>query len=402
MNTSDKSSFLWSDGYESSSAEAYGLFGETSVSSNSSHFQRRNFTNPSSNTQELIVYYNDIRAYIWTYVSPVIITVGVPCNILSLIVWIQSLVKKQGSTSSYFFASLAVADMIALLFLPMYDHIGIAYLNGLVLRNYNNVTCRFFMFMFGFSLSSTSYIVASLALFRMIGVLYPHHYKQICSARNAKIILVSILAFTLMVQVQTTIRSKVMNVYDGRGPVCKLANNETFVSIILALILMIVAYIIPMFTIVVSNLCIIWKLCKKRAQSTGTSGISNGAGDHAFSRTLRVLITVSVVYIFTMSPLWVYTLFLVGREWYNADKVQTAKYLLGWAIVSNICLLNFSANFFMYCLAHPQFLPDVKDCFWTFSTLISSAFPMCKKTNTIGIIHAEEVELGTAGTSGGM
>ncbi len=76
----------------------------------------RNLTYSSSDTQELVLYYNKIGTNIWTYVPPLIITVGVICNLISLVVWIRSLVRKHGSSSNYFFACLAIADIIALLF----------------------------------------------------------------------------------------------------------------------------------------------------------------------------------------------------------------------------------------------------------------------------------------------
>ena len=50
-----------------------------------------NFTNGSSEDAKLMFYYDNIRANIWTYVPPVIITVGVPCNILSFVTWVRSL-----------------------------------------------------------------------------------------------------------------------------------------------------------------------------------------------------------------------------------------------------------------------------------------------------------------------
>ncbi len=53
--------------------------------------------------KELIIHYNNVRTYIWTYVPPIIMTIGIISNLLSLAVWVRSLVKKRGSSSSYFF-----------------------------------------------------------------------------------------------------------------------------------------------------------------------------------------------------------------------------------------------------------------------------------------------------------
>ena len=147
---------------------------------NTSQMQGGNFmfTRSRSRTQELVLYYNNIRTYIWTYIPPVILTIGVFCNFLSLLVWIRSLLKKRGSSSSYFFACLSIGDILALLFLPMYDHIGKAYYNGVNLRNHSDFTCKFYMFMFAFSLSFPSYILAfpyHFSVCRLLSLCYPRN-----------------------------------------------------------------------------------------------------------------------------------------------------------------------------------------------------------------------------------
>ncbi len=221
----------------------------------------------------------------------------------------------------------------------------------------------------------------------MIGVLFPHKYNQICSANNAKITIAVILVFNIIVQIQTTFRSKLMVAYPGKGPVCTEPNRGTLV--ILTFFMMIVTYFVPMLIIAVSNLCIIWKLAKKRRQSIGTTGPSRG--DHAYSGTITVLVAVSLVYFITMSPMWVFVLLQVSMNWRHAGRVEFARYQLGWAIVSNITLLNSSGNFFAYCLTHPQFVSEVKSCFRACSAKTMSAFPMFKRANAVGVIHVQEV-----------
>ncbi len=356
------------------------------------------FMNNSSNTEKLVAYYNNIRTNIWTYVPPVILTVGIFSNVLALAIWIRSLVKKRGSSSNYFFACLAVADIIALLFVPMYDHVGKAYYGGLDLRNYSNFLCKFYSFMFAFSMSFSSYTLASLTLFRMIGVIYPHRYKQICSARNAKIVIISIIVFTIVVHIQTLFRNRLVDTYD-RGPVCIDPTRNKTVRLFLIFWMMLVLYIVPMFIIVLSNACIVWKLLKRRLQSIGTT--TNSAGDHAFAGTVKVLIAVSLLYVITMLPMWIYIVFRMGTEGRGAtDPVEVAKNHLGWAIVANISLLNSMGNFWVYCFSHPQFVPDVKSCFQAVKAQISSAF--CRRTNEVESmsIYVGEARPETASTSG--
>ncbi len=367
------------------------------ASNNGSELGASNGTSTSSDTLALVLYYNKIRTYIWIYVPPSIITIGVIFNILSFIIWIRSLVRKRGSSSNYFFACLAIADIVALLFLPMYDHIGKAYYNGIDLRKYSDFTCKFYSFMFVLSLSLTSYILASLAVFRMIGTLYPHKYKQICSARNAKVIILLMIVFTIVAHVQTLFRYKLVHSNDT-GPICIDPTNNIMVRILITVWTMLVMYIVPMFIIVLCNACIIYKLIRRRMQPIGNTSASQG--DHAFSRTITVLIVVSLVYVITMAPMWVYVILRIRMHSQTIGRVALAKSQLAWAIVNNVCLLNSAGNFFAYCLTHPLFSQEVKDCFRAFVAGISAAFPMCRKTNSVGIINVEEAIPETACTSG--
>ena len=158
-NAMDNTRRPWAAG-ESASAmdELIGHTNTTVTPRNSSLVDSTNFSKTTPDDEDLIIYYNNMRTFIWTYVPPIIMTVGVISNILSLIVWVRSLAKKWGSSSSYFFACLSVADIIVLLFVPMYSHIGHVYYEGITPRRFSNFACKFYFFMMGFSLSFTSYI----------------------------------------------------------------------------------------------------------------------------------------------------------------------------------------------------------------------------------------------------
>ncbi len=373
------------------------------VTDNASQLDRHNFTDTSSTTQDLINYFNDIKTYIHTFVPPMLITVGVFCNLLSLVVWVRGLLKKRGSSSSYFFACLAIADIIALLSVPLYDHIANAYYIYkrdhsiyVDLRTFSNFLCKLYSFIFLFSLSFTSYILASLALFRMIGIIYPHRYKQVCSHRNAKIIIPCIIAFTVLAHIQVIFRAKLVNL-PGVGIVCAVPNNEGFARLFGTVMVTVLDFLVPMVIIVLCNIGIIWKLVRRRSHSDRSRKVNKG--DHAFSRTVIVLVAVSLVYIITMSPMFVGIVLNAYINWRATPAVQLAKYKLFYALAINICLLNSSTNFFTYCLAHPQFVPEVKLCFAALAAKVSSMFQKCKNRNTVGVIHVREVKVATASAS---
>ncbi len=390
---------------EQSTVVIYDSFTVTNVSNNESQFDSHNFMDTRSTVKDRINYYNDIKTYIHTFVPPVLITIGVICNLLSFVVWVRGLLNKRGSSSSYFFACLAIADVITLFSVSLYDHIENAYFIFqqshsvyVDIKSYSTLLCKLYSFMFPFSLSLTSYILAFLALFRMIGVIYPLRYKQICSAKNAKIIILCIIAATVLLHFGVIFRAKLVNSTGDTRPVCSVPNNKGFIQLLVRIMVVMLDFCVPMLIIVLCNIGIISKLVKRRAPSYKTRAMSKG--DHAFSRNIIVLVAVSLVYIVTMSPMCVGILVEFYTDWRTAPGIELAKYKLGWAIVFNICLLNSSTNFFTYCLAHPQFVPEVKLFFASLAAKIGSILSKCKKRNAVGIIHVQEVKAGTACTSG--
>ncbi len=391
--------------YEPSTVVTHDSFTVGVVSDNGSHLNGHGIRDTSSTTQDLINYYNDLKTYIYTFVPPVFITVGVLSNLLSLVVWVRGLLKKRGSSSSYFFACLAIADVIALLSISLLDHVANAYYTYkqdhsiyVNLRDYSIFLCKLYSFMFPFSISLTSYILASLALFRMIGIIYPHCYKEICSNRIAKIVILCIIVSTVLIHLQLLFQVKLVNFPGLERPVCTIPPNKGFISLFLAVLTAILDYFLPISIIVPCNIGIIWKLAKRKAQSDSKKQIKKG--DHAFSRTVIFLVAVSFVYICTMSPMCVGIVLYAYINWRATTAVQLAWYKLFYAVALNLCNLNSSTNFFTYCLTHPQFVQEVKLCFAALTAKIESIFQKCKNINIVEITHARQVMVGTLGTSG--
>ncbi len=377
--------------------ELIGLANTTTTLRNSFLMDRSNSTKITPDDKDLIIYYNNMQTYIWTYVPPIIMTIGVISNLLSLAVWVRSLVNKRGSSSSYFFACLSVADIIVLLFVPMDGHIGHVYYNGINPRRFSDFACKFYYFMMGFSLSFTSYLLASLSLFRLVGILCPHRYKQICNSRNAKRIILFILAFSILAHAHFLIGFKLTNL-EKKLPDCKYETSWNFIRLFFTFWSMVVTYFLPMVIIVFANVAIICKLFRKRALSIGTTNTSNG--DHAFSRIVIILIVISMVYFFTMSPLSVYIIFRGNKDLAAMSRVSLLRDRLGWTITSNISLLNSTLNFWTYCITHPQFLTELKDCFQVFKGWLSSTFLICWERKAVRKVTKVQIELGSAGPSG--
>lgn len=124
----------------------------------------------------------EIVFIIQMYYVPFIIVTGSIGNILSVIVFSKTKLRKL--SSSYYLSALAVSDtgfLIVLLF---------NWLSGLELQLYNKpVWCQFFQFSSALFIFLSVWFVVAFTVERFIAVMYPLKRQTMCTIRRAKIVL---------------------------------------------------------------------------------------------------------------------------------------------------------------------------------------------------------------------
>ena len=136
--------------------------------------------------------FRDITRYVNIYLTPVIIAIGVPTNVISFIIFMHSSMRKQ--SSNVYLASMALADggflLTVLVNWLSWVDIHVVHKNGM---------CQMIIYMGSVCSFLSVWNVASFTVERFIAVVFPFHHLRWCSVRLATGIVVgeAILALIL-------------------------------------------------------------------------------------------------------------------------------------------------------------------------------------------------------------
>jgi hypothetical protein len=137
---------------------------------------------------------SDIARMIWIVGSPLIFTVGVFGNIMTIIVLTSKRIKQTSST--IFLAFLAAADLFMIsLILPRW---WLIYLFRFDVRHIHDIVCKVQFFSSYFSGGYSAALLAAVTIERTLYTIRPFKVRTICTARIATIISV-VLALILCV-----------------------------------------------------------------------------------------------------------------------------------------------------------------------------------------------------------
>lgn len=121
------------------------------------------------------------------YYTPLLICVGIMGNILSVLVFFKTKLRKL--SSSYYLAALGISDTFFLL------SIFTSWLSYMEIDVYStNVYCQFFTYFAGLCSFLSVWFVVAFTVERFIAVVYPLKRQTMCTVRRAKIVLVCLIA----------------------------------------------------------------------------------------------------------------------------------------------------------------------------------------------------------------
>lgn len=175
--------------------------------------------------------------------------IAVPGNALALWAFFH---KDSTSSSKVFLRHLSVADISYILILPM----RIVYHLLDSHWPFGHILCKLAGFLFYLNMYCSLYLMSFISLDRFLAVVLPIKSQSVRKALYAKVV-VGILWVTVIVSMSPILFSK-KNVTNNSTGVCiKLYLEKTSPT---ALVSTIVAFVIPLTTIVVSYILILWKL----------------------------------------------------------------------------------------------------------------------------------------------
>ena len=197
----------------------------------------------------------------FTYFTPVIFTIGLIGNVLSLIVFMSKNMRKL--SASIYLAALSISDLMALLFyvLPEWLKHGLPYLPGNHAATFlqEHGTCQLLLYLQYISRFLSSWLVVCFTVERYIGVCHPLRRKDICDPKSASRVILAVIVTASGGCVFKPILSGSYTALNG-SPLCTSARHHEHLSFILDILFGIMITLIPFVLITILNLLIIRKL----------------------------------------------------------------------------------------------------------------------------------------------
>lgn len=124
--------------------------------------------------------------FLTIYYTPTLVCVGSIGNILSVLVFFKTKLRKL--SSSYYLAALGISDTCFLIGLLA------SWLNFVDINIYNrNICCQFFTYFSGLCSFLSVWFVVAFTVERFIAVLYPLKRQTMCTVRRAKMVLIGLV-----------------------------------------------------------------------------------------------------------------------------------------------------------------------------------------------------------------
>lgn len=147
--------------------------------------------NSSSNLSDIYIidgltFGEKLGNFLTLYYTPTLVCVGSIGNILSVMVFFKTKLRKL--SSSYYLAALGISDTCFLIGLL------VSWLNFVDVHIYNwNIFCQFFTYFSGLCSFLSVWFVVAFTVERFIAVLYPLKRQTMCTVRRAKLVLVGLV-----------------------------------------------------------------------------------------------------------------------------------------------------------------------------------------------------------------
>lgn len=355
---------------------------------------------------------SSIARMIWLVGSPVVFTIGVFGNIMTIIVLTHKSQKK--SSTTVFLTFLAMADLVVMIVtLPRW---WLIYLFGLDIRHLGNGLCKIHWFI-GYTNSTLSNgILSAVTIERVLSTIIPHKTRSLCSVKIALvisgIILVVYLFFFLHVLIEFSLFDVKLSLHNnltenlyasfnanlfnnftdsfGQGTdVTGLALNNTendwdmketngtitktikmcwfqdknyqaFYSGPFQVLNNLTYFAIPEIIFFIGGIIIVRKLRASRSRiaptQTGAQQKMSGRENHQRQITISLLL-VNLVFVVCTTPVLI---FMTGRSaWVDSKKGMTATQEIVWAVINMMFFTNHAVNFILYFLSGARFRKQV-------------------------------------------
>ncbi|XP_052765174.1 cysteinyl leukotriene receptor 2-like [Mya arenaria] len=312
--------------------------------------------------------------HFFTYVTPVILIVGMIGNLLSLIVFVSKNMRKL--SASLYLAALSSSDILALLLyvLPEWLKYGLTSFSdhyAVEFHQYNGV-CQIMLYLQYIARFLSSWFVVFFTIERFIGVCFPLRRRHICNRKSAsKVILVTIIFAAVGCAFKPFLsRSYVLR--NGR-PLCTSDRGSQYISFILDSVFGVTITFIPFVIITVLNLLIIRQLVLQNRRSRKIRVVTEESVIRL--EFTFILLAVSICFVGLNLPyfaVWCKKYWSIKQMFnvheYTPGALQRQDDHLGnldeiLHVTRTIFYVNYCINFFLYAVTGAFFRQELKQVF---------------------------------------
>lgn len=170
-------------------------------------------TGNATDTDNLLLLAYNIGDFLTHYYLPAVVLVGGIGNILSVIVFYKTKLKKL--SSSYYLAALGISDTCFLIcaFVSWLNYININIFN-------KNYFCQFFTFTSGLCSFLSVYFVVAFTVERFIAVLYPLKRQTMCTVKRACTVLIGLFFLGCIISIPCLVYAAPQYSVDAKDFVC--------------------------------------------------------------------------------------------------------------------------------------------------------------------------------------
>jgi len=333
-------------------------------------------TNVSLNTSEQGVMNNCSEFYefadgisntsIWveTIVTPVFLLIGIPGNILTLMVIFRQ--RKNITSTAVFLFMLAVSDTVFLVIGTLIDWLSIV--TDYHIRAANIVVCKLFEFLYITSAQYSSWLLLVITIERIISITVPHAYNRICSPFRSK--LSGLVILIILVMLNSHFFYGLWNPDEDEGPFgskCGPIAEEWYQTLWFDYwpwVDLTLYFAVPFVVLVVGNAIILFKLIQMNRENK-----NKNTNRRSTSSITLLIVGLNVVFLVSATP---FSLFMANEtsiygwrdevmctdlaEYEYRDRVVDVTV----SVTLVLSYMNPSVNFILYVLSGTKFRNEVK------------------------------------------
>ena len=293
--------------------------------------------------------------YSWGVTANIISCYGIVGNVLSIIVLSH---RQMRNSTSYYLISLAIYDMLVLLFMSLFLAIPTIYLEKDILEGYYFAYPYIHPFVYPIALiaqTGTVYTILAFTVERYIAVCRPLHAANTCTMARTKrvilIIFVSSITYNIprFFEYQTTqVWSEDYNRTIATIEFTEIGRNKVFQEVYFIYTYLVVMFLLPFSLLTVLNILLIRAV--NRAKATRHSITSSNSKETNLTVMLIVVIN---VFLACQLPALVDNMMVAI---FGLEKLNCSVDWVRFTTISNLLVVvNSAVNFILYCTVGKRF-----------------------------------------------